>query len=95
MNLSRGDPLMTPEQQQALQEYIQAIAEILYDDTPSEQLTSLAGIEQAVRSQMQKHVMPEVGVFLSRLRQAQAQATDGDSKAFLGNCPSPVNKRKS
>lgn len=48
---------MTPEQQQALQEHIQAIAKILYDDTPPEQLTSLAGIEQAVRSQMHKHVM--------------------------------------
>lgn len=54
---------MTPEQQQALQEHIQAIAKILYEDTPAEQLTTLAGIEQAVRSQMQKHVMPEVGVF--------------------------------
>jgi hypothetical protein len=54
---------MTPEQQQALQEDIQVIAKILYDDTPPEQLTTLAGIEQAVRSQMQKHVMPSVGVF--------------------------------
>lgn len=54
---------MTPEQQQALEEHIQAIAKILYEDTLPEQLTSLAGIEQAVRSQMQKHVMPEVGVF--------------------------------
>lgn len=54
---------MTPEQKQALQEHIQAIAKILYEDTSPERLTSLAGIEQAVRSQMQKHVMPEVGVF--------------------------------
>lgn len=69
---------MTPEQQQNLQEHIKAIAKILYDDTPPEQLTSLAGIEQAVRSQMQKHVMPSVGVFLSKRRQAQAQATSDD-----------------
>jgi hypothetical protein len=54
---------MNPSQQQALQEHIQAIAKILYDDRPPEQLTSLAGIEEAVRTQMQKHVMPEVGVF--------------------------------
>ena len=83
---------MTPEQQQALQEHIKAIAKILYDDTPAEQLTSLAGIEQAVRSQMQKHVMPEVGVFLSKLPQVQTQATDDDSKASWENCPSPVDK---
>ena len=54
---------MNPEQQQVLQEHIQAMAKILYDDTPPEQLTSLAGIEEAVCTQMQKHVMPEVGVF--------------------------------
>ncbi len=77
--------MMTPEQEQALQEHIQAIAKILYDDTPPEQLKSLAGIEEAVRSQMQKYVMPEVGVFLSQLPQAQGQATDGDSKASLEN----------
>ncbi len=54
---------MTPEQQQKLQEHVQAIAKILYDDTPVEKLVSLAGIEEAVRTQMHKHVMPEVGVF--------------------------------
>lgn len=54
---------MTSEQQQALQEHIQAIAKILYEDTPSEQLTSLIGIQQAVRSQIQKRMIPEVDVF--------------------------------
>ena len=43
--------------------YLQAIAKILYEDTPPEELKTLAGIEQAVRSQMQRHVMPQVGVF--------------------------------
>jgi hypothetical protein len=69
---------MTPEQKQALQEHIQAIAKILYEDTSPERLTSLAGIEQAVRSQMQKHVMPEVGVFLSKRLQAQVQGIDDE-----------------
>ena len=64
---------MTPEQKQALQEHIQAIAKILYEDTTPERLTSLAGIEEAVRNQMQKHVMPEVGVFLSKRLRAQKQ----------------------
>ncbi len=86
---------MTPEQQQALQEHVQAIAKILYDDTPAEQLTTLAGIEQAVRSQMQKHVMPEVGVFLSQLPQAQAQATNDELKASWENSPSRADKPKS
>lgn len=69
---------MTPEQKQALQEHIQAIAKILYEDTSPERLTNLAGIEEAVRSQMQKHVMPEVGFFLSKRLQAQAQDINDD-----------------
>lgn len=85
---------MTPEQQQALQEHIQAIAKILYDDTPPEQLKSLAKIEEAVRSQMQKHVMPEVGFFLSQLQQAQALGTDGDLKASLEISRSRADKLK-
>ena len=64
---------MTPEQDQALQEHVQAIARILYENTPAEQLKTLGGIEQVVREQMQKHVMPEVGVFLSQRQQEQQQ----------------------
>jgi len=77
---------MTPEQQQALQENIRAIAQILYEDTPPERLTTLAGIEQAVRDQMQKHVMPEVGVFLSKLKPEQQADTDAGSKVSSENC---------
>lgn len=62
---------MTPEQEQALSEHIRAIAQILYEDTPQEELTTLAGIEQAVRKQMLSHVMPKVGIFLSKQSQAQ------------------------
>ena len=69
---------MTPEKQQALQEHIQAIAKLLYEDTSREKLTSLAGIEEAVRSQMHKHVMPEVGFFLSKQLQAQVQGIKED-----------------
>ena len=69
---------MTPEKQQALQEHIQAIAKILYEDTSPEKLTSLAGIEEAVRSQMQKHIMPEVGFFLLKQLQVQGQDISDD-----------------
>ena len=64
---------MTPEQEQALQEHVQAIARILYENTPAEQLKTLGGIEPAVREQIQKHVMPEVGIFLSQRQQEQQQ----------------------
>jgi len=57
---------MTPEQEQALHEHTQAIARILYENTPPAQLKTLGGIEQAVREQMQNHVLPAVGVVLSQ-----------------------------
>lgn len=69
---------MTPEQEQSLQNHIQAIAQLLYEDTPPEQLKTLGGIEQAVRDQMQKYVMPEVGIFLSQ--QKQVQQTDAHAR---------------
>lgn len=72
---------MTPEQEKELQEHIQAMAKILYEDTTPEKLTSLAGIEEAVRNQMHKHVMPKVGVFLSKRLREQEQGISEDSKA--------------
>ncbi|WP_250124877.1 ISKra4 family transposase [Chroococcidiopsis sp. CCMEE 29] len=78
---------MTPEQQQALQEHVQAIAKILYDDTPAKQLTTLAGIEQAVRSQMQKHVMPEVGGFFIATTTGTSAGYQRRVKSILGELP--------
>lgn len=62
---------MTPEQAQKLQEHVQEISKILYADTDPEELKTLSDIEQAVRKQMQQHVMPEVGFFLSQQVQGQ------------------------
>lgn len=76
---------MTPEQEQALQEHVQAIARILYENTPPSQLKTLGGIEQAVRDQMQKHVMPEVGIFLSQRQQERQQAVRAQLEASLEN----------
>lgn len=64
---------MTEEENQLLLEHTRAIAKILYKNAPVEELTSLGKIEEVVRSQMQEHVMPEVGVFLSKMSQEKAQ----------------------
>lgn len=65
---------MTPEKAQALQKHINAIAAILYEDTPPDQLTTLLeSLEKTVRQQVLEHVTPEIGVFLSRRSQAQPQ----------------------
>lgn len=85
---------MTPEQEQALQVHLKAIARILYDDTPAAELTSLSGIEQAVRRQMQQHVMPEVGIFLSQQQPTPLGAIADKSKASSENSRLRQNKRK-
>jgi hypothetical protein len=65
---------MTPEQQQALNTHVQAIAEILYNDSDPKALQTLEGIEVTIRSQLQKHVSPELGAFLSKPLRARPQA---------------------
>jgi hypothetical protein len=59
--------MMSPEERQEIAVYTQAIAKILYKNTPPEELTSLGTIEEAVRDRMQEYVMPEVGIFLSKI----------------------------
>ena len=58
---------MSPEERQEIAAYTQGIAKILYKNTPPEQLTSLGRIEEVVREKMQEYVMPEVGIFLSKM----------------------------
>ena len=65
---------MTPEKTEALKAHLQAIAAILYEETPPETLNTLEEIEQTVRQKVLKHVSPEIGVFLFNQSQVQPQA---------------------
>lgn len=65
---------MKPEQEQALKAHLQAIAQILYDDSDPNTLQTLEGIEMTVRQKIQAHVSPALGNFL--LRRLQAQQSD-------------------
>jgi len=60
---------MTPENAKALEAHVQAIAAILYEETPLENLNTLEEIEQTVRQKVLKHVSPKIGVFLSKQSQ--------------------------
>lgn len=66
---------MTPEDEAQLHQSVQTIAEILYRNTPIEQLKTLEGIEQTIRSQTQQYVMPQLGVFLLQQALQQRMAT--------------------
>lgn len=72
---------MTESEKNEIHAHVQAIAAILYKDTQSrepEKLTSLEGIEIAVREQMQNCVSKDIGIFLSK--QAREQNLVGEEK---------------
>lgn len=66
---------MTPEEQAVIKSHTDAIAAILYRNTPEAKLQSLEGIEQAVRDHMLESVSPQVGIFLSKQRAKRDQAS--------------------
>lgn len=67
---------MTSEQAQVLKAHLEAIAQILYDNSDPKAMQTLEGIELTVRQQIQSHVSPELGSFLSKALQERVQASD-------------------
>lgn len=76
---------MNPEEAQRLEACVQEIAAILYKNTPLEALTSLEGIEKAVRQHMLEQVSPEVSIFLSNKLREQRQANLDKSAVASGS----------
>ncbi len=72
---------MTPEKKAQLQPHLDAIAKILYEDSDPASMQTLEAIELRVREQIQTHVSPEVGRFLSAQLAARKQAESENSKA--------------
>jgi hypothetical protein len=58
---------MKPDQRAALKAHVREIAKILHEDAQEKGMPveSLGEIEQTVRQQVQTHVSPELGLFLS------------------------------
>lgn len=85
---------MDSDKLQQIQAHARAIAALLYDETSPEQLTTLEGIEGAVREHILEYVSPEVGHFLSQWQAGQAADVNERSKAFLERSTSAKTKRK-
>ncbi len=85
---------MDAEKLQQIQAHARAIAAWLYDETAPEQLTTLEGIEAAVRGQILEHVSPEIGLFLSRQQVGPAVGEVGNSKVSSEKSPSPKTRRR-
>lgn len=72
---------MTPETHQQLDSHVRAIAQILYDDAQATGLPmdSLEAIEHTVRAQLQSHVSPGLGNFLSKQIVQKRVSEQGES----------------
>jgi hypothetical protein len=55
-----------PPEQERLEACITEMAQILYNNTPTEKITTLEEIEKAVRQQMMEHISPKIALFLSK-----------------------------
>jgi len=56
---------MTPEDKLVVEEKLREIAEILYQDTSSEELKTFESIELSVRKHLLETVAPEIGNFFT------------------------------
>lgn len=65
---------MTPTEKAQIDAHVQAIAKILYADADKSQMSNLGQIEAGIRAQIQAHISPQLGVFLSQ--KLRAQMTD-------------------
>lgn len=68
---------MTPEQQQELNQHIQAIAKILHQEAEAEKIQTLEGIETTIREQTLKYITPKLGFFFF-LSQKPQELKPGD-----------------
>jgi hypothetical protein len=66
---------MDASKEARLKALTEEIAALLYEETELEAVTTLAGIETAVRSHLLEHVGPQIGNFLSA--RAAARRVDG------------------
>jgi len=60
-----SETTMTPEDSQRLEACLLEAAEILYRNTPSEELTNFESLEKVVRKKMLEQVSPKIAFFFS------------------------------
>ena len=73
---------MDADKKAQIKAHARAIAALLYEETAPEQLSTLAGIEEAVREHVLEHVSPEIGEFLLKPVTAQRGDENAASKVF-------------
>lgn len=71
---------MNPDKTAQLQRHLDAIAQLLYEESDSSTMQTLEEIELTVREKIQTHVSPELGRFLSKRSRPQPQGENEPSK---------------
>ena len=64
---------MTPEEQAIVERKLKEVAEILYKNTPDEELNTFETIELSVRGHLLETVAPKIGEFFGTQQEEQAQ----------------------
>jgi hypothetical protein len=72
---------MTPEKQQELNQHLRAIAEILHQEANPENIQSLEGIEETIRTQTLAYITPQLGFFFSKKLRELRREEGAQSKA--------------
>lgn len=78
--MSRNNSLeqtMTPEEQSIIDQKLREVAEILYKNTPKEELATFETIELSVRNHLLEKVSPRIGEFFSMKQEEVKQEESG------------------
>ena len=84
LTLSTNSAKMTPEQQREINEHVQAIAKILYQEADPTKLASLAGIEETIRQQTLEHITPQLGFFFVKETTGTEAGRQRTIKSIIG-----------
>ena len=68
---------MTPEEQLTIDQKLREVAEILYNNTPSEELVTFETIELSVREHLLERVAPKIGEFFS-IKQGEIEPEESE-----------------
>ena len=68
---------MTPEEQLTIDQKLREVAEILYNNTPSEELVTFETIELSVREHLLERVAPKIGEFFS-MKQGEIEQEESE-----------------
>ena len=60
--------IMTPAEREELEACLKRASEIIYNNSDTDSLETLADIEITVRNQVLEHVSPKIALFLSKKR---------------------------